>query len=132
MDRGFSLLELITALGIIGILTLLGIPLYSQHLIQEKRLEAKIGLSKLAQALEQYYVVHDTYENATFDTLNIPEIIADNQYKLVIASATNSSFQIQAAPLANQAQKDTSCGTLVLDSSGTKSITGSGNVVSCW
>ena len=125
-------MELMLALAITGILTLFSIPLYSHHVVHEKRLEAEIQLSALASALEQYYALHNSYKNATLNNLHIPEKIANNQYQLAISSQNESSFMLEAVPLDNQAKKDTSCGTLLLDSDGTKGIKGSGNILNCW
>lgn len=129
---GFSLFELLIALAIIGILASISIPLYSQHLIHEKRIEAAMTLSKLAVALEQYYTIHNTYKDASLSALGFPEKIADNRYSLKIASATDSDFNLAAQPLAEQADKDTICGTLTLNSLGVKSMTGSGKLADCW
>lgn len=129
---GFNLIELMLTLSIIGILCMMGLPVYSQHLIHAKRLEAEMDLIKLANALEKYFLLNNTYEKATLGQLNIPEKTADNQYKLQIVSVSNSDYLIQALPLDQQIEKDKICGTLRLDSAGNKAITGSGSLVNCW
>ena len=129
---GFSLLELMIVLAIISTLTVLSFPLYSQHFIRAKRLEAAITLSKLAVALEQYYTLHNTYQQATLAILGFPEKIADNRYQLQIITATETDFRVRANPFNEQAKLDKRCGALLLNSQGEKSITGPGKLLDCW
>jgi len=65
--NGFSLLELMITLTIIGILTAFCLPVYSQHIIEARRLEAKIALEKLAATLENYFIAHNSYQGATLE-----------------------------------------------------------------
>lgn len=129
---GFSLLEMLIVLIIIGILSAIAIPLYYSHIVHERRLEAAMTLEKLAVALEQYDTIHNTYKNASLVELGFPEKIADNHYQLMITSTTDSSYNLQATPLAEQAEKDNTCATLTLNSLGEKGITGSGKLNDCW
>jgi type IV pilus assembly protein PilE len=130
--NGFNLTELMITIAIIGIVIAIGLPVYSKHLITARRLEAETGLVQLASALEKYYLLNNTYENVTLEMLDIPEKIANNAYQVQIASATSDNFSIAATPINNQAEKDLSCATLLLDSSGKKQITGTGNASECW
>ena len=130
---GFSLLEIMFVLIITSILTALCcLPIYSQHLTHAKRLEAEMNLIKLASALEQYYIVNHTYQNATLNVLNFPEKIVRNHYQLAIASATETDFTLKAIPINQQVQSDHACATLLLNSKGEKSITGTGKLANCW
>jgi type IV pilus assembly protein PilE len=129
---GFNLLELMITLSIVGILFAISLPIYSEHIVREKRLEAEMNLIKLANALEKYFFLNNTYEDATLSRLNFSDKIADKQYQLQIVSATHSTFLINAIPLGNQAKKDVLCRTLSLDSVGNKKMTGSGSLAECW
>jgi type IV pilus assembly protein PilE len=129
---GFSLLEILITLAIISILASFCFPLYSQHLTEERRLEAKIALEKLAATLENYYTVHNTYQNANLAQLGFSTFIANNNYKLAIIISAENAFTLTATPLANQAQQDILCKTLTLNSNGVKSISGNGKLSDCW
>lgn len=126
---GFSLIELLTVIAILSIISAFCLPIYSQHILQAKRTEATFSLTKLASALEQHYSIHHTYKNATLQSLGFSEKIADNRYQLSLVT-TESSYKIAAAPLATQA--DAMCGTLTLNTQGEKGLTGSGNLKDCW
>ena len=129
---GISFLELLITLTIIGVLSTLSFSIYSQHFIVQKRLEAVIYLTKLAAALEEYYLSENSYQNATVTSLGLPSTIAQGQYRLIIAKATAYDYALKAIPLQNQAKKDTLCGTLSLTSSGKKQISGKGDLADCW
>jgi Tfp pilus assembly protein PilE len=109
----------------------LSYPIYTHHLIHERRIEAKITLEKIALNLEQYFLIHNTYEDATLETLGFPGTIANNNYRLNILSADNSDFLIEAKPQGQQ-QSDTTCDSLLLNSVGEKTITGTGTPSECW
>jgi type IV pilus assembly protein PilE len=125
--RGFSLLELLITLTIMSILTAIAVPLYSQHLAHAKRLQAEVTLLKLSSALEQYYMLNNTYADATLAKLHFPTAIADGRYHLIILENNSTRYRIAAQPLI-----DNTCGELILSSQGEKSVTGTGNLTECW
>lgn len=130
--HGFSLFELLITISIVGILTLIALPSYTNHLTHEHRIEAEIALEQLAASMEQYNTLHDTYQNATLLALNASEYVAKNTYQLSIPTTTDTEFFIRAMPLDDQAKKDSQCGALTLNSQGEKGITGPGHISDCW
>jgi type IV pilus assembly protein PilE len=130
--NGFSLFELLITLAIIGIVTLVALPAYTEHITHEHRIEAEIALENLAASFEQYNTLHGTYQNATLQSLGSPEYVSKNTYQLNIRTATDTDFLLNAVPCNEQADKDKPCGTLTLNSKGEKGITGQGNVSDCW
>lgn len=59
--NGFSLIELLVVILIIGILAAIAIPAYSEHLIKARIAEATGGLSQMRLKIEQYYADNRTY-----------------------------------------------------------------------
>lgn len=127
---GFSLLELIFALLILGVLTASSYPLYQQHIIRTHRMEAATALLHLAMKLESYYTLHDTYDGATFSNLDVDDVTKNNDYRLHI-SVNNNHYVLSAIPQNNQSS-DVSCGQLTMDENGEKNISGYGRVNECW
>ena len=58
---GFSLVELMVAVGIVGVLATLAVPRYKSFMVQARRGEAKSNLSHIATLQEVYKVEHYTY-----------------------------------------------------------------------
>jgi type IV pilus assembly protein PilE len=111
---GFNLIELMIGVLIISLLTVMAYPGYTSHLSHQSRLAAEITLARLASALEQYYLEHDSFDEVTFSALNFPERTADEHYQLAIQTRDASDFILTAKPLV----KKTECGTLRLTSRG--------------
>ncbi len=124
--RAFSLMEILIALAIIGVVCTLSFPIYSQHVVQVNRSAAIAGLNQLALALEKYASRQQTYEGATFSNLEINQQLS--AYRLQILSTTQSEYKLAANPIKSEPR----CGTLILDSTGNKSFSGTGDFKECW
>lgn len=129
MKNGFSLIEIMITLTIIGILLVIALPTYSQHIAHANRMTAEVALTKVAAALEQQFITTQSYKNINLNELSITP---PKQYQLEITSTSDSTFTLTAKPLSEQAKNDKSCGTLTLNSNGEKGITGSSTVEECW
>lgn len=135
ITRGFTILELLVVLVIIGILSFMLYPNYTSYLVNSRRLEGQMALLALASQMENHYALHQTYEKATIgkDTNS-----ANNWYKLYISSQTDTFFELDAIPLKSQAVNDKLCQTLTFNSLGKKDIKAgplgapTGNADFCW
>lgn len=64
--RGFTLVELMIVVIVIGILAAVAIPMYQIVPERSKGTEAVSGLGLVRQAMRAYFAEHGTYENAAF------------------------------------------------------------------
>lgn len=62
---GFTLMELMIVVAIVGILAAIAYPSYMDSVRKSRRADAKAALSNAVQALERYYTEKNTYLNAT-------------------------------------------------------------------
>lgn len=122
---GFSMIELLVAIAIVGILMAVAVGSYDFAMVKSRRGAAKACLAGGAQFMERYYTTHFTYEDAV-----LPACSDDvTEYYAVAFSGTPDAdtFTIEAVP--NASQKDSTCGTLSIDNTGTK---GANDVEACW
>ncbi len=126
---GFTLLELLTVLAIIGLLTLSSYPIYTYHVLKTHRIEAQMGLLDLASALDRYYTANNTYEGATLANLEINQETPNHYYRLEIAELTEGSYLLRALAIGPQT-KDSACGTFTLNQLGERNTSGEDN--HCW
>jgi len=135
VNKGFSLLELLMVVAIVGIITAIAYPGYRNHVTRVHRIDGQTALLDLANRMERYYAEHDTYQTGTDMLTNIAS--DGGWYKLSITQATNATYVLQATPISTQATNDKLCQSLTLTSSGVKDITSAataptGNSRLCW
>ena len=146
-SKGFTLMEVLTALLIIAILATVAYPSYVNQIRKSKRVVAKSALLDAANREEEYYFNNKSYANALnllpqYATSTVlfnndgsqPAAAADAVYALSVAAVddpvacgTTPCFKLQAVPQNDQAN-DTACGTFTLTSSNTKGAAGT----DCW
>ena len=128
---GFSLLELLIVLAILGILLGVVCPDYNQHMVKVRRVNVTAVLLDLAGRLEQFYIRKNSYAGASLAQLGVSDVSYTKYYQVDIR-ATSDSYLLTALPIAGQAQTDRECGALSLDQEGNKTVSGYGNVANCW
>lgn len=121
--RGFTLIELMITVAVIGILAAVAYPSYTDYLIRASRSAAQSFMLDVSNKEEQVLLDARTYtavaNNAGFSALGltVPAEVS-RFYNLTVASVTASTYTIQATPIAGTRQVPD--GTLGLTNAGTK------------
>ncbi len=120
-NRGFSLIELMVVLAIIGLLAAVAYPSYQNHMRKGHRAAAQSYMLDLERIEEQY--LFDVRQYSDVIGLGLTAVPADvsNFYNIAIAvnnAATPPSYTITATPIAGTVQA--SDGVMVLNSNGTR------------
>lgn len=148
-SRGFTLVEMLIVVLIIGLLAGIAFPGYQRYVLQAGRADGKAKLMEIMQAQERYYSQHQTYVVALNGsaTANPPTGLGyaatpvpsdERRYNIAAAACgaaaglTIASCVRLTATRAGAQANDTECGNLTLDSRGARGISGSGSVDTCW
>lgn len=135
-QNGFTLIELMITVAIIGILSAIAYPSYTQYVVKSNRSAAEAFMLTVAGKQEQYmldargYATNMTVLNIT----SVPSEVSKNYNVTVTANnaATPPTYTVTATPTGTQATRDTSCAILTLDQTGGKGISGTGSLANCW
>ncbi len=139
-SHGFSLIELIIAVAIVGVLAAIAIPSYDEYVDRGRRADAKAFLMRLSSDQETFYAQNFSYANS---------ITAAGQLGYADAISPESHYtaalDVQPGGCAAGAEacrtysftltpnfSDPRCTTITLAGNGTRGSTGTGTVEDCW
>ncbi len=134
-SKGFSLLELMIAVAIVGIIASIAYPAYQEYVREARRSDAKAVLIEMSQWMEREYTVNGRYTNASNAIPSLPIVKSpkdgtDVVYNVGVTAATTSTFTLTATPAVGGPQEGDDCGNLSITQTGAKSA--SGTATDCW
>lgn len=138
---GFTLIELMVTVAIVGILATIAVETYSREVQKSRRTDARTALLDLAGREEKFFSVSNTYSLNASD-LGYPAFttpVGNGYYTVSIAvpdgsqNTTAPTYLITATPVPGGLQaNDTACTSLTVNQLGQQGATPAANAALCW
>jgi type IV pilus assembly protein PilE len=146
---GFTLIELMIAVAIVGILATIAAVSYQRQVIQSHRTDARTALLDLAGREEKLFSTTNQYSGipsvlgygtaTTAVSFPVGSSNGTNYYNVLITTpdpaqpANTNSYTITATPIPGSPQAaDTTCTSLTVNQLGQQTATPAANAATCW
>ena len=134
---GFSLIELLVVLVIMGVLSAVALPAYTRYVQRGHRTEAMAALLESQHFMERYYSANGQYLSPANAVPLLPQRLqgipsqGTVRYQLSVREATVKSYVLQAVPEGSMAGDI--CGSLTINQTGLRGVLNSTrSVAECW
>lgn len=136
-SRGFTLIELMITVAIIGILAAVVYPNYTESVNKGRRSECKSAILQTATLLERFYTTNNTYSATMADIGG--KAFSGNSANASACTLTIAPFDVADTTLRNgfivtgtPTRTDAKCGNLTLAHQGGKTESGTESIAYCW
>lgn len=136
-NSGFSLIEMMIVVAIIGIITAVALPSYTSYVTRSKRTECRSAVMQVMQQQERYYTQQNAYLGFTSAATGVAmkqfsgEAQGTSACLLSAAACTGSALSACVIVTATPVRADPEVGNITMQSDGTKGCSGT-NQSKCW
>ena len=133
---GFSLVELLVVLVIMGVLSAVALPAYTRYVQRGHRTEAMAALLESQHFMERYYSANGQYLSPANAVPSLPQRLqgipsqGTVRYQLSVSEATLNSYVLQAVPKGSMTGDV--CGSLTINQAGLRGVSSTRSVAECW
>lgn len=120
-QNGFTLMELLIAVAIIGVIGALAFPSYQAYMLRSNRSDAFVGLMRLADLQERFALVNSRY-GADAEV----SAVTDNGLYVLTTTLVGTGYTLTADGSGSGQSRDTGCVQITLTSAGLR------GPAACW
>ena len=136
-QKGFTLIELMIVVAVVGILSAIAYPSYTEYVRRGHRADARAGLLQAQLWMERAATATGVYPTALPANLTWSGDTSKRYTIGFAANNTNAAFTLTAAPKSPGPQASDKCGTYTLSNTGLRGANGktsgqSGYDTDCW
>lgn len=133
---GFTLIEIMIAMVILGLLAAVAVPQYESYILKSRRTDAYSAMATAAKALERFYADNNQYDS-TWTDIEASRTSVDGWYSMQISASVADQFQSYTLIATHRLGQvdDTDCYQFRLTHTGIRSATdtdGGDSTSICW
>lgn len=106
--QGFSLIELMVVIAVLGIITAIAFPSYTQYVVDGNRADVKAEMLRITERFQAYKTINKNYTGLTLAsanaTANYPST-GTPKYTLALSNVAATTYTLTATPLTSSTQK---------------------------
>jgi len=114
-NRGFTLIEIMIVIAIIGIVITIGYPSLTEYVKKGRRADVVSNLSEQAQILERFYSKNNVYTGVT-------GLSTGNDFYTITPTITDQTFLLTATRKTGTAMATDKCGDFTLTNTGVRNM----------
>lgn len=107
-QHGFTLIELIITVAVVGILAAIALPSYQKYIIRSKRSAAQAQMMDIANRQQQYLLANRAYANKTALEAGgyslPPEVSSNYDYDITLGTGAVPGFIVTFTPKVGSSQ----------------------------
>ena len=131
--NGFTLIELMIVVAIVGILAAIALPSYLSYVQRGDRAAARAGLLEAQQFMERYYATNNTFVDAALPARLVDIPVGAAKYTISVGNLAAGTFTLTATPKTAVSK----CGNLTLTHTGVKGVSvpstpTAAEIAACW
>lgn len=129
--HGFTLIELMVVVAIVGVLAAVAMPSYTSYIARANRADARTQLQQAAVFMQKFYAANDSYQTdrSGAGIANVMPAALKNSptdgtalYTLSIQAATDTDFELRMVPVPGGKMSADTCAAYTLNALGTRGV----------